>query len=109
MTGAPQGLLWNKLRTIIYKFMTHRSFPKMSYDHLCLPLSQGGAQLIKLQLQQHALSLHWLVPLLQHQQVDISNVNEQDETFNIVTLYIIHHLLASNSNISDHRLFFPEA
>ncbi|KAI7851462.1 hypothetical protein BDC45DRAFT_445333 [Circinella umbellata] len=32
LTGAPQGTFWNKLRSIIYQLMTHRTFPKMSFE-----------------------------------------------------------------------------
>ncbi|KAG2221276.1 hypothetical protein INT45_000189 [Circinella minor] len=74
LTGAPQGTFWKKLKSIIYKFMTHQTFPKPSFDQLCLPRSQGGVQLLDPQLQQHALCLRWLVPVLYYPN-SASNLN----------------------------------
>ncbi|KAG2210794.1 hypothetical protein INT45_008279 [Circinella minor] len=95
--------------------MTHQTFPKLSFDQLCLSRSQGGVQLIDPQLQQHALSLRWLIPVLYYPIVQTTSHNgHHNDLFpsnDIIVPYIAHHLLYSNSTLSDHRLLFvfPES
>ncbi|KAI8393423.1 uncharacterized protein BYT42DRAFT_488103, partial [Radiomyces spectabilis] len=57
LTGAPKSSFWNKPRSTCSHFLMHRRFPKIQYDHLCLPRSQGGLQILDAKLQQHALVL----------------------------------------------------
>ena len=86
--------------------MTYYSFPKISFEQVCLPRSQGGVQLLEPQLQQHVLSLWWLVPVLQYPQSSPNNGSEQETLSTIVTEYIIHHLLSRNQTVTDHRILF---
>ncbi|KAI8643461.1 hypothetical protein BD408DRAFT_414951 [Parasitella parasitica] len=52
------------LNSFISSFINYRIFPRISVDTACLPRSQGGLGLINPQLQQSALHLRWLRPLL---------------------------------------------
>ncbi|CEP18787.1 hypothetical protein [Parasitella parasitica] len=52
------------LQSIISSFLNFRIFPRISIDTACAPRSQGGLGLIHPQLQQSALQLRWLRPLL---------------------------------------------
>ncbi|CEP12277.1 hypothetical protein [Parasitella parasitica] len=55
---------FNSLTSVISSFINLRIFPRISTDKACLPRSQGGLGLISPQIQQSALQLRWLRPLL---------------------------------------------
>ncbi|KAG1445074.1 hypothetical protein G6F55_012092 [Rhizopus delemar] len=54
----------SKLKGIMFSFLTFRMFPKISLSTMCLPRSSGGLGVLDPGIQQHALQLRWLIPLL---------------------------------------------
>lgn len=55
---------FNSINSVISSFINFRIFPRISVTTACIPRSQGGLGLINPQLQQSALQLRWLRPLL---------------------------------------------
>lgn len=54
------------IRWICREFLMFRIFPPVSFDILCLPFTKGGLGILDPYVQQLALQLRWLTPLLQH-------------------------------------------
>ncbi|OAD76888.1 hypothetical protein PHYBLDRAFT_165386 [Phycomyces blakesleeanus NRRL 1555(-)] len=55
---------FKSVQSIISQFINFRIFPWISFATACLPRSQGGLGLLNPELQQGALQLRWLGPIL---------------------------------------------
>ncbi|CEP08875.1 hypothetical protein [Parasitella parasitica] len=62
---------FQSINSAMSSFLNFRIFPRISVNTACLPRSQGGIGLIHPQLQQSALQLRWLRPLLDQSTADI--------------------------------------
>ncbi|OAD65395.1 CCHC-type zinc finger transcription factor [Phycomyces blakesleeanus NRRL 1555(-)] len=63
VTTVPM-LFFHRLCSIMSKFLQYCTFPSISLATLCQPLSRGGLGILNPQVQQAALQLHWLRPLI---------------------------------------------
>lgn len=59
-----QDKFFNKLRSVMSAFLTHRIFPKISMSTMFLSRILGGLSVLELCVQQCTLQLRWLTPLL---------------------------------------------
>ncbi|OAD70417.1 hypothetical protein PHYBLDRAFT_171169 [Phycomyces blakesleeanus NRRL 1555(-)] len=57
------GTFFTKVRSLMGRFLQHRTFPPVKLDTLCLPTKLGGLGVLNPKLQQGALQLRWLRPL----------------------------------------------
>ncbi|KAI9337343.1 hypothetical protein BD770DRAFT_373662 [Pilaira anomala] len=107
---------FKSVQSIISNFINFRTFPKISFYTACLPRSHGGLGLLNPAVQQSALQVRWLHPLLSTKTSALqTDVLTSDS---IVLLQLISFLysqvaLASASLYSvtspldlDHRFFF---
>ena len=86
-------------------FVNRRIFPRFSSEHLQLPRSKGGLDLMNPSLQQKALQWRWLYPIL------MSDSSSSLDSVAMHTLrFLLDHFLSS-STFSSYRyyLLFPEA
>ncbi|KAG0927245.1 hypothetical protein G6F57_015229 [Rhizopus arrhizus] len=58
-------LILSRIRSIVYQFITSKSFPKVSFDTCRRPRKEGGLAVLDPATQLHALQLRWLRPLVQ--------------------------------------------
>ncbi|KAG1278926.1 hypothetical protein G6F66_011976 [Rhizopus arrhizus] len=62
---AVSAYFLDKIRSIVYQFITSKSFPKVSFDTCRRPRKEGGLAVLDPATQLHALQLRWLRPLVQ--------------------------------------------
>ncbi|KAG1218837.1 hypothetical protein G6F35_008001 [Rhizopus arrhizus] len=55
---------FRKLQSHISGFISARRFPRISFETMCFPRHKGGLSVLNPQIQQSALQLRWLIPLL---------------------------------------------
>ncbi|KAG1136289.1 hypothetical protein G6F37_012120 [Rhizopus arrhizus] len=63
LVSAPIAF-FDKLKSIMSSFLTYRMFPKISLSTMCLQRSKGGLGVLDPNIQQGALQLRWLMPLM---------------------------------------------
>lgn len=82
------------LVSIIAKFITARCYPKFSFSAMTVPRKLGGLGLLDPFIQQSALQLRWILPLLQHSHLASEFWRSDELTSSIVlpllTDYLIH-------------------
>ncbi|KAG1305043.1 hypothetical protein G6F64_008697 [Rhizopus arrhizus] len=55
----------DKIKSTVSRFLTTGIFPRLSFATMCLPRVLGGLGILDPAVQQRALQMRWLVPLLQ--------------------------------------------
>ncbi|KAG0821536.1 hypothetical protein G6F18_012154 [Rhizopus arrhizus] len=55
---------FRKLQFHISGFISARRFPRIGFETMCFPRHKGGLSVLNPQIQQSALQLRWLIPLL---------------------------------------------
>ncbi|KAG1391439.1 hypothetical protein G6F60_012567 [Rhizopus arrhizus] len=63
LVSAPLAF-FDKLKSIMSSFLTYRMFPKISLSTMCAQRSKGGLGVLDPNIQQGALQLRWLMPLM---------------------------------------------
>ncbi|KAG1544258.1 hypothetical protein G6F49_011124 [Rhizopus delemar] len=63
LTTVPKQFL-GQVRSVMSSFLTYCMFPKISFSTMCLPRHAGGLEVLDPGVQQGALQLRWLTPLL---------------------------------------------
>jgi endonuclease/exonuclease/phosphatase family metal-dependent hydrolase len=64
VTSVPLSF-FSKLKSIMSSFLSYRMFPRIGIASMCQPRSKGGLGVLDPQIQQGALQLRWILPLLQ--------------------------------------------
>ncbi|KAG1470323.1 hypothetical protein G6F56_002749 [Rhizopus delemar] len=64
VTSTPSSFL-NQIQSCVSKFLTFGIFPRLSFETMCLPRKSGGLGVPNPYVQQRALKIRWLIPLLQ--------------------------------------------
>lgn len=116
VVSTPVSFL-NSIQSIVMKFINTRIFPSISFSTACLPRNRGGLSLIHPTLQQSALQLRWIFPLLSSSTSDI--LDNKRLTKSIVLPRLIHFLYYQVAQMSlnpswyrtppldlDHRFYF---
>ncbi|KAG1533569.1 hypothetical protein G6F51_012544 [Rhizopus arrhizus] len=120
LTSAPLSF-FDKVKSLMSSFLTFRMFPKISLSSMCRPRSLGGLGVLDPLIQQGALQLRWIIPLLSDCVTGplstfwVSPVlNRASIILPRLTNFLLHHLssfpvLNPLSNLGlpfDHRLSF---
>ncbi|KAI7899274.1 uncharacterized protein BX663DRAFT_522050, partial [Cokeromyces recurvatus] len=95
---------FKSVQSIISNFINFRIFPKVSFNTACLPRSLGGLGLLNPSLQQSALQLRWLYPILSTSTDDLDS-NDSAISGSIVLSRIISFLYSQVELYSDGRIF----
>ncbi|KAG0934661.1 hypothetical protein G6F30_009715 [Rhizopus arrhizus] len=104
VVSVPLSFL-DKVRSIVSSFLTWRLFPRIGLATMCLPRSSGGLGVLDPQVQQGALQLRWILPLLSVAPVnsDSASWSSSDITNSIVLPrlldYMLFHLQAWSPSI----------
>lgn len=107
---------FKSVQSIISNFISYRIFPRISFQSSCLPLSCGGLGLINPMIQQSALQLWWLLPLLSTSREELQNkpdISDSSILSRILSFLYSQVELSSEDQFSrtppaqlDHRLLF---
>ncbi|KAG0862823.1 hypothetical protein G6F16_012252 [Rhizopus arrhizus] len=79
--------------SIVAKFITARCFPKISFSTMTVPRKFGGLGLLNPFIQQSALQLRWLIPLLRHSHLSPEFWCSEELTSSIVLPLLADYLI----------------
>lgn len=112
---VPKSFL-SKVQTVIANFVNFRIFPNISFETICLPRKVGGLGLLNPTIQQAALQLRWLVPIITTpwQSLDTHPSFSNSIVLSRIIYFVrscfpeipYANLLPSSSSSFDHRLLF---
>ncbi|KAG1255119.1 hypothetical protein G6F68_010529 [Rhizopus microsporus] len=62
---CPPQSFFQRIRSVIIKFLRYKSFPSVKFQDCCWPRNEGGIAILDPAMQHSALQLRWLIPMLQ--------------------------------------------
>jgi hypothetical protein len=107
---------FKSVQSIISNFVSYRIFPRISFETACLPRSVGGLGLLNPLVQQSALQLRWLQPILSSSKDELLSNSDISESIVLSRLlsFLFSQVVLSTESQSyptppaqlDHRFFF---
>ncbi|KAG1037764.1 hypothetical protein G6F43_012795 [Rhizopus delemar] len=104
----------DKIKSTVSRFLTVGIFPRLSFATMCLPRVLGGLGVLDPAVQQRALQMRWLVPLLQpsHPPSDAVRALRKSIVLPWLAHYVYFHSVAdvTSDTLWDYRLpfLFPD-